>query len=206
MAEFGVPVNYPGHAKAACCAALEMQRKIKNLRREWVKQGKPELHMRVGINTGEVIVGNMGSRDVFDYTVMGDHVNLGARLEGANKFYGTEIMISEFTFNEVKEDFFTRPLDLLRVKGKEKPIDVFELLATKETKFSEMFFRLMEYYEQGIFAYRAQKWAEAIALFERCLKLNPDDKPAAIYLKRSQTFQQTPPGEGWDGVTTLTEK
>lgn len=206
MAEFGVPVTYPGHAKAACCAALEMQKKIKNMRRDWLKQGKPELYMRVGINTGEVIVGNMGSRDVFDYTVMGDHVNLGARLEGANKFYGTEIMISEFTVNEVKDDFYTRHLDLLRVKGKEKPIAVYELLATKETKFSEMFFRLMEYYEQGISAYRSQKWAEAIALFERCLKLNPDDKPAAIYLKRSQAFQQRPPGGDWDGVTTLTEK
>ncbi len=206
MAEFGVPVTYPGHAKKACTAALEMQKKLKTLRNEWAKQGKPRITMRVGINTGEVIVGNMGSRDVFDYTVMGDHVNLGSRLESANKYYGTNIMISEFTYEDVKDDFYTRPLDLIRVKGKQKPIAVFELLASKQTKFSDMFFQFIEYYEQGINAYRSQKWAEAIALLERCLKLNADDKPAAIYLQRSKEYQKEPPGENWDGVTTLTEK
>jgi len=206
MAEFGVPVTFPGHAKAACLAALQMQNRLKKLRREWVKQGKPEIRMRVGVNTGEVIVGNMGSRDVFDYTVMGDHVNLGARLESANKFYGTNIMISEFTYEEVKDDFFTRPLDLIRVKGKNKPIAVYELLAEKTTKFSDMFFQFIEYYEQGIDAYRSKKWAAAISLFERCLKLNQDDKPAALYLQRSREYQKNPPPDDWDGVTTLTEK
>jgi len=206
MAEFGVPVTYPGHAKAACTAALQMQRRLKKLRNDWVKEGKPEIRMRVGVNTGEVIVGNMGSRDVFDYTVMGDHVNLGARLEGANKVYGTNIMISEFTNEEVKDDFYTRPLDLIRVKGKNKPIAVYELLAEKTTKFSDVFFKFLNYYEQGIIAHRSQKWAAAIALFERCLKLNQDDKPAAIYLQRSKEYQENSPGEDWDGVTTLTEK
>jgi len=206
MAEFGVPVTFPGHAKAACNTALQMQKKLKTMRNEWAKQGKPKIRMRVGINTGEVIVGNMGSRDVFDYTVMGDHVNLGARLESANKFYGTNIMISEYTNEEIKADFYTRPLDLIKVKGKNKPIAVYELLASKETKFSDLFFQFMDYYSQGFTAYKAQKWAAAIALFERCLKLNPDDKPAAIYLQRSKEYQKEPPSDGWDGVTTLTEK
>jgi len=206
MAEFGAPVPYADHAKAACTAALEMQKRLRHLRKEWAKQGRPELYMRIGINTGEVIIGNMGSRDVFDYTVMGDHVNLGSRLEGANKYYGTYIMISEFTYAQVKDDFFTRPLDLIRVKGKKKPIEVFELLASKTTKFSDMFFKFMNYYTQGVEAYRERKWSKAVALFERCLKLNPDDKPAEIYLNRCRKYQQRPPDARWDGITTLTEK
>jgi len=122
MAEFGVPVSYPDHPKKACITALEMQKKLEELRLKWKSENRPQFKARIGINTGEVIVGNMGSQTVFDYTVIGDHVNLGARLESANKFYKTYIMISEYTYELIKDDFYTRPLDLIKVKGKQKPI------------------------------------------------------------------------------------
>ena len=206
MAEFGVPVHYEGHAIAACNAALDMQKALKHMREEWAAQDRPQLRARVGINTGEVIVGNMGSKNVFDYTVMGDHVNLGSRLEGANKAYGTEIMISEFTYRLVKDEFYTRPLDFIRVKGKTKPIEVFELIATRETKLSSNFLELLQVFGHGIEAYRNRKWADGLDYFEHCLKLFPDDQPSAIYRQRCAEFRLNPPPAKWDGVITMKEK
>ena len=206
MAEFGVPVGYKEHAITACSAALEMQNELKLMRKEWAKLNMPELQARIGINTGEVIVGNMGSRDVFDYTVMGDHVNLGSRLEGANKLYGTRIMISEYTYALVKDDFLTRPLDFIRVKGKKKPIEVFELVSSLDTKFSDDFHKYLELYARGIAAYRNQKWMDAADIFEYCLKIFPEDQVSTLYHKRCYAYKLDPPDENWDGVTTMTEK
>ncbi len=206
MAEFGVPVFYEKHARAGCVAALEMQHKLEKLRADWKKENKPMLRARIGINTGEVIVGNMGSKNVFDYTVMGDHVNLGSRLEGANKFYGTEIMISEFTHDIIKNDFFTRPLDLIRVKGKQKPIEVFELIAERSASLNQSYLEMLELYHKGVIEYRKQNWKEAIDLFEYCLKLVPEDYPSQMYRKRCIDFKFTSPSPDWDGVTTMSEK
>lgn len=206
MAEFGVPVYYENHAYMACKTALEMQKRLKFLREKWNNEGRPQLRARIGINTGEVIVGNMGSRDVFDYTVMGDPVNLGSRLEGANKFYGTYIMISEFTHEFVKDEFHARELDLIRVKGKEQPIKVFELLSSKKDKMSDAFMQMLETYNKGLSHYKSQQWAEAIDCFESCLKLFPDDAPSAEYRSRCIEYKFNSPGPDWDGVTVMTEK
>jgi adenylate cyclase len=206
MAEFGVPVPFELHARNACEAALKMQNRLKELRRKWKEENKPQLRARIGINTGEVIVGNMGSRDVFDYTVMGDHVNLGSRLEGANKFYGTSIMISEFTHDMIQNGFVTRELDLIRVKGKEKPIKVFELIAGKEETMDSHFMEMLDYYRKGITYYRGQAWNEAIDCFEQCLQLQPEDAPSVEYRKRCINYKFNSPGEDWDGVTIMTEK
>jgi len=206
MAEFGVPVHYDNHPYMACKTAIEMQRKLKEMREFWKKQNKPMLKARVGINTGEVIVGNMGSRNVFDYTVMGDHVNLGSRLEGANKFYGTNIMISEFTYEFVKDQFYTRPLDLIKVKGKEKPINVYELIAFKEDKLKDNFLEMLQSYEKGIEFYKARNWDEAIDSFEKCLKLVHVDSPSEEYRRRCIEYKFNQPSEDWDGVTVMTEK
>jgi len=157
-------------------------------------------------NTGEVIVGNMGSRDVFDYTVMGDHVNLGSRLEGANKFYGTHIMISEFTHEYVKDQFYTRPLDLIKVKGKDKPINVYELIAFKEDKLKENYLQMLQYYEKGINSYKSKNWDEAIESFEHCLRLVPIDTPSEEYRRRCIEYKFNQPPEDWDGVTVMKEK
>jgi adenylate cyclase len=206
MAEFGVPVSFPDHARAACKAALDMQKELRKLRVNWKKQNRPELYARVGINTGEMVVGNMGSRDVFDYTVMGDHVNLGARLESANKPYGTDIMISEFTYSHVKDDFYTRPLDLIRVKGKQKPIQTYELIAERNASLSPKFAEFIEVYHIGIIRFEERDWEKAVDCFDHCLKLMPDDIPAKIYMERCQEFRYNPPPADWDGVITMKEK
>ncbi len=127
MAEFGAPMWYPDHAARACRAALRMQARLKELRQHWEREHKPLLFTRIGINTGEVIVGNMGSRSVFDYTVVGDAVNLCARLEEANKSYGTSILISEATKSDLPTDFQLKPLGTLQVRGRSEPVQVFEL-------------------------------------------------------------------------------
>jgi len=206
MAEFGVPVPYENHAFMACKTAVEMQKKLKKLREKLRKEGRPELRARIGINTGEVIVGNMGSRDVFDYTVMGDPVNLGSRLEGANKFYGTDIMISEFTYDYVKDDFYTRELDLIKVKGKDVPIKVFQLITSKKDKVSENFLKMLDVYNKGIQHYKVQEWNEAIDSFESCLKMVPEDPPSEEYRSRCIEYKFNSPGPEWDGITVMTEK
>ncbi len=206
MAEFGVPVHYENHAFLACTAALLMQKKLRYLRKKWEKENKPPLTARIGINTGEVIVGNMGSRNVFDYTVMGDHVNLGSRLEGANKFYGTHIMISEFTYAHVKDDFYARELDLIRVKGKEQPIKVYELIASKRDRLDENFAKMLVAYSKGLEHYKNQEWDDAIGSFESCLNLRPNDTPSSEYRSRCIEYKFNSPGPDWDGVTVMTEK
>jgi adenylate cyclase len=206
MAEFGMPVPYDNHAYMACKAALSMQTELRNLRKKWKDENKPLLTARIGINTGEVIVGNMGSRNVFDYTVMGDHVNLGSRLEGANKFYGTSIMISEYTHSLVNDDFYTRELDLIRVKGKEKPIKVYELIASKDIQLEQRFQEMLEIYTKGLNHYKAQEWDNAIDCFEACLKIRPNDTPSSEYRSRCIEYKFNSPGADWDGVTVMKEK
>ncbi len=206
MAEFGVPVAHDLHQKEACLAALEMQHELRRLRYKWKKEKKPQLHMRVGINTGEMIVGNMGSNTVFDYTVIGDHVNLGARLEGANKLYNTQIMVSSFTYEAVKDDFIFRPLDLIRVKGKKKPVQVYELIGTLDTKFTDQFLDMLDRFNQGLVSYRMQQWDLARELFTECLKLVPEDGPSKLYIERCKFFAKNPPPANWDGVWELKEK
>ncbi len=206
MAEFGVPVPFDDHPQVACRVALRMQEKLVEMRAKWKEEGRPELEARIGINTGEMIVGNMGSQTVFDYTVMGDHVNLASRLEGANKQYGTFIMISEFTHAYVKNDFYTRPLDLIRVKGKEQPIEVFELIAERKQTLDSTYLEMLSVYQRGVEAYRKRAWNEAIEFFEYALSLRENDMPSKLYRKRCLEFKLNNPGPDWDGVFTMTTK
>ncbi len=206
MAEFGAPVYYDDHAIKACAAALEMQKRLAKLNKKWAKENVPELQARVGINSGNMIVGNMGSHQVFDYTVMGDEVNLASRLEGANKVFNTRIMISESTYNLVKDHFVTRPLDLIRVKGKQKPVKVYELIAHKNDPLPYKFKEILPVYLNGITYYNTRQWDRAIECFQYCLKLVPNDGPSREYLRRVQEYKENPPPPDWDGVYTLTSK
>jgi adenylate cyclase len=206
MAEFGMPVPSDDHPQMACRTALKMQSRLKELRKKWKAEGKPELEARVGINTGQVIVGNMGSENVFDYTVMGDSVNLGSRLEGANKIYNTDIMISEFTHEYVKNDFYTRPLDLIKVKGKNKAVEVFELIEERSTQLDSAYIEMLSVYQRGIQAYRKRDWKQAIDFFDFCLEKFPEDYPSKLYRKRCLEFKVNDPGPDWDGVFTMTSK
>jgi len=132
MAFWGAPIEMDDHALKACKASLEMMEALQEMNKKWEMENKPTLEIGIGINTGDMIVGNMGSAARMDYTLMGDNVNLGSRLEGTNKFYKTGIIISEFTYQYVKDDVIARELDLIRVKGKALPVKIFELMAIKD--------------------------------------------------------------------------
>ncbi|MCK5616643.1 adenylate/guanylate cyclase domain-containing protein, partial [Candidatus Pacearchaeota archaeon] len=201
MAFWGAPVPLKDHAKNACLTALKNQKKLAELRLEWEKQGLPPIHVRIGINTGEVIAGNMGSADRFDYTIMGDNVNLASRLESINKQYDTELMISENTYEIIKDDFVCRELDQIRVKGKEQPVRVYELMSTKEEVDSgkqsmiQTFAEALELYRKKDFNNAMQKFASI-----------PNDPPSKIFVDRCNEFIKNPPAMDWDGVWTFEVK
>lgn len=206
MAEFGAPIYYEEHALNACKASLEMQARLKELSRGWRREGRPVLGCRTGINTGNMIVGNMGSNKVFDYTVLGDEVNLASRLEGANKPFGTRIMISDSTRAVVEDQMITRPLDMIVVKGKSKPVKVFELIADREEKLDSLIENVLPMYISGIECYENRQWDRAVSFFRQCLRLIPDDGPSKLYLRRVQEFAKNPPPDDWDGVYQLKSK
>ncbi|MFC1555679.1 CHASE2 domain-containing protein [candidate division KSB1 bacterium] len=206
MAVFGTPVLYPDHATRACYVSLEMQEELIKLREKWKEEGRPELYVRIGLNTGPMIAGNMGAQDRLDYTVMGDSVNLGSRLEGANKQYNTYIMISEFTYEVTKNDIEVRMLDKIRVKGKNEPVKVYELMGRKDSGLSEKMVEVRQYYEQGMEKYLSREWDSGIDLFNRALELEPEDGPSNVYRERCIAYKETPPPPDWDGVFTMTTK
>jgi len=205
IAFFGAPLDDSNHAVNCVKAALRMQERLEEMRQEWAKEGKALLRMRIGINTGSIVVGNMGSKSRMDYTMMGDAVNLAARLEGANKPYGTETMVSHYTYEVCKNDFEFRKLDSLQVVGKSEVITVYEVLALKG-ELSKEKVEIISTYEQGLEQYYAMNWEEAIKLFSKVLELDDDDGPALTYLERSLDFNLSPPDKNWNGVHVLTSK
>ncbi|HTR81698.1 MAG TPA: CHASE2 domain-containing protein [Bacteroidota bacterium] len=206
MAFWGAPIALDNNAFHACTAALEMQERLISIREKWNAEGKPNVHVRIGLNTGEMVVGNMGGIGKFDYTVIGDSVNLGSRLEGANKEYGTYIMASERTQELVKDHFLFRELDLLIVKGKTKPIKVFELLGRKDDSIPANKIAAVEKYHKGLALYRQKAFVQAIECFAEALAIDPSDSPSRLYTQRSNLYLETPPPDNWDGVFILKTK
>ncbi len=206
MAIFGAPLDIHDHALKACQTALYMQQRLHALREEWQRRKMPNLFQRIGINTGEMVVGNMGSEIRFDYTAIGDAVNLGARLETANKFYGTNILISENTYQKVRDQVIVRQLDMLRVKGRQEPVKVYELVAMKNDSLDERIKELLNVFQQGYQYYLAQNWDWAMKQFQQALQINGDDGPSRTYLQRCQQFIKSPPPPNWDGVFTFQNK
>ncbi|MCE1190359.1 MAG: CHASE2 domain-containing protein [Ignavibacteria bacterium] len=206
MAFWGAPVPIEDHAYYGCKSALEMQRRLKLLQEKWRAEGQPEISSRMGLNTGDVVVGNVGGKQRFDYTVMGDAVNLASRLEGANKQYSTLIMISESTYELVKDKFQTRELDLLTVKGKYKPVQVYELLALSGEELSAELTETLKHYNLGLEFYKQQKFTEAKEAFSRALSISPADGPSKTYTGRCDLLIQNPPPPDWDGVFHMTTK
>jgi adenylate cyclase len=205
MAIFGAPRGDPAHATLACYTALESQRTLARLRELWKSEGHPEIFARIGINTGDLVVGNMGSQARMEYTAMGDSVNLASRLEGANKFYDTQILLGRRTYELARHDIEAREVDLLRVKGKNEPVVVYELLARKG-ELDSIKARLIERYLQGLADYKARNFAQAGHGFEAALELDPKDGPSRVYLTRTQQFLASPPAINWDGVYELRSK
>jgi len=204
MAVFGAPVDQPDHALRSCRTALEMMATLKGLQQKWAAEGRPFVDIGVGINSGDMVVGNMGSNMRFDYTVMGDNVNLSSRLEGINKEYGTHIVISEFTYEVVKEEVFCRELDAVRVKGKKLPVKIYELIC--ERKDAAEHEEYIGRFHAGLAHYKAARWDEGIAAFKSVLEIRPDDPPAKLYIQRCQDLKENPPEGEWDGVFTMTRK
>jgi adenylate cyclase len=206
MAFWGAPTDDPHHAATCIKCVWAMNQRLKVLNEDLAKRQMPNLFTRFGINTGLVTVGNVGSERKKSYTAMGDSVNLGSRLEGANKEYGTAIMISEFTYEKVKGLFPVRELDLLRVVGKEQPVRVYELLGLSEADVSDKKKKAVEIYLKGLAEYRAKNWDAAIALFKQALEVDPDDGPSQTYIDRCEDFKVLPPPENWDGVFVMKTK
>jgi adenylate cyclase len=198
MAIFGAPLEQNDHAEKACHTALGMVEALKDLQRSWEIDGIPEISIGIGINTGPMSVGNMGSNMLFDYTVVGDHVNLGSRLEKLNREYGTNIIVSEFTQRYVKNTLVCRELDIVRVRGRQEPVRIFELLSEEEPFQQWSSFKVL--FENGLTAYRSQRWDEGIAEFEKALRIRPDDGPAKLYLQRCMQLRKRPPSPKWDGI------
>lgn len=204
MAFWGAPLPQPEHAQRAAESALACRAALADLHAKWTATGKPLLNFRVGLATGDAIAGNIGSKERFDYTVMGDIVNLGARLEGANKEYGTRIMVSQATADALHDQFELRCLDRLRVKGKDNAIEIYELMSAKGQLAPEHhalvgdFQTALNFYFQGDFE-EAEKQFKALA------EKIPHDGPTQTYLKRCATLKVNHPTD-WQGVWTLEHK
>ena len=204
MAFWGAPLDQPNHAEMACSSSLDMTAKLTELQKKWKHEGIPSFTIGIGLNSGDAIVGNMGSLNRFDYTVTGDHVNIASRMEGLNKIYGTTIIISENTYRIVKDTFETRKLDAVKVKGKKKPIFIYELLSRKGG-LSKKQRDFVASYESSLELYFQKKWKPALKSFQQTLKLM-DDKAAQVLCARCQEFIQNPPSKDWDGVWEMETK
>lgn len=215
MAMFGAPLHDDHRAVNACHTALGMRKVLANLHERWnqvVKVSRKELltklDFRVGIATGDAVIGNVGSKKRFDYTAIGDIVNLGSRLESINRKYGTQVIVDKNTFTEITSNhnpFIFRKLDMVRVKGKEEVTEIFELVALKE-QLKEDMKTMLDDFENGRILYTQRNFAEAKQYFEAALNHFPHDGPSSIYLNRCAFFIRKPPARTWDAVVDMEEK
>lgn len=205
MAFWGAPQANPDHAAAACTAAVRCQQRLRELQRGWQAAGRPLCPTRIGLHTGEVIVGNIGSAARLNYTAIGDTVNLASRLEGLNKRYGTQCILSEETVLQAGPAIVVRPLDWVSVAGRAGAVLVHELLGLRgEVEPAKL--ALADCCTQALKAYRGQDWSGALALFEHALELCPQDGPARLLADRCAQYRDHPPEDGWDGVHRVTSK
>lgn len=197
MAFWGAPIETLEHAYLACQAALEMQREVQNVKKEWSEYADIDFTVRVGVNTGEAVVGNMGSEMRFDYSLLGDSVNLGSRLEGINKEYGTKLMISGSTYDKVADRVIARQIDIVAVKGKERGVPIYELRDLGSPNFVEAEF--LREFEDARQLYHKGKFADSLKLFELLSKKYPQDGPIQTYVDRCRELVKSKPRD-WDGV------
>jgi adenylate cyclase len=197
MAFWGAPLKDPEQEKHACQAAKEMVARLEELNEEFRQRGWPSLSVRIGVHTGDAIVGNIGGEQHMDYTVVGDNVNLASRLESVNKLYGTNILISGSTTYTLGSSFSFRWLDRIRVKGKSQAIEVYTICGDAE---------LNERTAEAIKAHRAREWDTAETLWRAIKERYPADKLADLYLEKIAQYRESPPDRDWDGSTTLSSK
>jgi adenylate cyclase/guanylate cyclase len=202
VAVFGAPADDPNHAANAARAALDCCAKLAELNRDSAAFQEHPLAQRIGINSGDAVVGNLGSRRRFNYSVMGDTVNLASRLEGANKFYGTTIIVSETTVRLAGDAFAWRELDAIRVKGRSQALKIYELLALS-SHLTEAQQSAASGYAEGLAHWRAREFSAAAASFG---KSADSDRAAGMFRIRARELAASPPDADWDPVRTLQEK
>ena len=201
MMYFGCPIPHPEHAVQACRGALAMQRQMSDLNHRWSSRGLPPLRTRIGINTGVAVAGNMGTTTIFNYTILGDCVNLASRLESVNKEYGTLTIVGEDTWKLVHGSFEGRELDWIRVRGRTTPLTIYELGAEAgqlDGRRRDVF----RHFAEGLVLYREQRWSEAAAAFDRALALDPSDGPSRTLSARCTLYRHQSPAE-WDAVHAM---
>jgi adenylate cyclase len=204
MAVWGAPVPQTDHAVRACQAAVGMVSRLRLMGRDWLRRGLPILDIGIGLNSGPMVVGNMGSARRLSYTVIGDNVNLGARLESLNKLYGSSIIAAESTVQAAAGVVVARELDLVRVKGKRQAVRIFEILGLASER--EQWAPLLDLFAAGLAAYRKRRWGEAVTALNAVLAAYPHDGPAMLYLERCRAMLETPPAAEWDAVTVMEAK
>jgi adenylate cyclase len=205
MAFWNAPRPMENHALAACRAALGCQKALRGLWDRWKKEGSvPPMRTRMGIHTGDALVGNIGSRDRLSYTAVGDTVNLASRLEGINKYYGTRVIISESTKNDLDDALTLRLIDRVVVKGKSSGIAVYELISEEPPEGEAAEF--LEAWEGAMELYEDRRWPEAAASFGALVLRHPTDGPGKLLAARCAGFASAPPPDNWDGFYVMHEK
>jgi adenylate cyclase len=205
MAFWGAPVQSKNHAEMACRSAVNIQTILHLIFRKWANTGKDPFYTRIGIHTGEVIVGNMGYEERLNYTVLGDAVNLASRLEGVNKIYGTRIIVSQSTWEQCRDLFEFRRLDKISVKGRQEGLLIYELYSEKD-EIEKPLRKFFSYYEKGLEYYFHRNFREALKYFNTVLKYRHNDGPSRIMRERCLHYTTKPPPEDWDGTFVLTAK
>jgi adenylate cyclase len=206
IAEFGAPLPAEDHAKRAIRSAIRMQKRLHEMRQDWAKQGRHELRARIGVNSGLMVVGNMGSRQIFDYTAMGDAMNLAARLEGVNKFYASEVLCSESTWQALSGEFLGRCLDEVRVKGKKDSVQLWEVLDFASSSQSEVIRDRIELYDAARALFTQGDFEKATAAFHALYSAHPEDIPAKQMALRAEALLTGEESLPADGIRVLMEK
>jgi adenylate cyclase len=206
MAAFGIPVAHEDDADRAVRASIAMIGTLNKWNQQRISEGKSPVQIGIGLNTDIVVSGNIGSNKRMDFTIIGDGVNLASRLESACKQYGTKILISEFTMRKLQGTYRQREIDLVVVKGKTKPVAIYEILSYHTRETFPGIGEVLGIFKDGVAAYRARKWDAAIRIFGECLAINPNDKPSQLYKERAQILKQTPPTDDWSGVWVMDSK
>lgn len=206
MAVFGSPITQEDHAQRAVATALGMQQQLTHFNQQQQRQGHPTLQIGIGINSDNVITGNIGSSKRMEFTAIGDGVNLTSRIESATKYYGCSIIISENTYALCKDTLWVRELDYVCVRGKSQPVHLYEVLGLRSHPLSPSQQEHITLYTQGRALYQQRKFDRAIETFSQLLRQSPDDQATRLYLERCQRLQQEPPSNNWDGAWQLQEK
>ena len=205
IAFYGAPNSLENQAETACLTCVDMQNRLHELRQKWHREDKPELKMRIGLSTGPAVVGNMGSKNRMDYTMMGDTVNTAARLEGVNKTYGIYTLVCETTFKKASQRIWGREIDSINVVGKAEPVTVYQILGYAND-IDDTLLKMTDLYAKGLYLYRQQRWDSAIEKFDAALNISPDDGPSKAMKDRCTRYKEESPAPDWNGSYTMETK